>query len=48
MEKIVEGLLFSAASPMQIEAHKITPWIPPSCQGDTVVNTEFAKGIYRY
>ena len=45
VEKIVEGSLFFAASPMQIEAHKIAPWIPPACQGDTVVNTEFAKGI---
>ena len=44
-EKIVEGSLFFAASPMQIETHKIAPWIPPACRGDTVVNTEFAKGM---
>ena len=44
-EKIVEGSLFFAASPTQIETHKIAPWIPPVCQGETLVNTGFAKGM---
>ena len=42
-EKIVEASLFHTATPMQIEAHKIAPWIPPACRGATVVNTELLK-----
>ena len=43
-QKILEGVAFRSASSVAVEGHKVSPWIPPACRAQAVLNTEVLKG----